>query len=167
MIYSANLSQIGTFKPMIRLIFIMFLLLPCVLKAQPQAVPVRFLQDYYYLGTAPLSDGVNAFVVTSRKEFKKLFGETKRPDTPDFSKEWMIVLLMPKTKWDAKIDIKDISMKAGSFIEVYTKVFDGIHKLTYDNYPIRVAVIPRYKNINNVNFYDGKRLRPLANVVVE
>ncbi len=167
MICGAKLSQIGIFKPMKRLIFIMFLLLPCVLKAQPQPVPVRFLQDYYYLGAAPLNEGVNAFVVTSRKDFKKLFGITQRPDTPDFSKEWMIVLLMPKTKWDAKIDIKDVSMKAGSFIEVYTKVFEGRHKLTYDNYPIRVAVIPRYKGINRVNFYDGKRLKPLANVVIE
>lgn len=167
MICGAKLTQIGIFKPMKQVIFVMFLLLPLLVSAQPQQVPVRFLHDYYYYGTTPLNVGVNAFVATSRKDFKKLFGETNRPDTPDFSKEWMIVLVMPKTKWDAKINISNVSMKAGSFIEVYTKVFEGKHKLTYDVYPIKVALIPKYNGISVINFYDGKRLKPLANVVVE
>lgn len=167
MICGAKLTQIGIFKPMKQLILIMFLLLPFLIKAQPEKVPIRFLQDYYYYGTTPLKEGVNAFIVTKRRDFEKLFGKTNRPDTPDFSKEWMVVLAMPKTKWNAKIEIDKVSTKAGSFIEVYTHIDDGRRKYSYDSYPIKVALIPKYKNIKKLNLYEGRKLHPLTTLDVD
>lgn len=167
MICGAKLTQIGIFKPMKQVILIILLLLPMLSKAQPEKVPVRFLQDYYYYGINPLKEGVNAFVVTKRREFEKLFGKTNRPDTPDFNNEWMIVLAMPKTKWNAKIEIDKVSMKAGSFIEIYTHIDDGRRKFSYDTYPIKVAIIPKFKNVKKLHFYDGKKLHPLTTLDVD
>jgi hypothetical protein len=136
------------------LIVVIFMCFAGIVAAQPTEVRVKPLKDYYYTGSLPL-------------DFKKFFGETTRPDTPDFSKELMLVLLMPSTKRDAKLDFDRISMKAGQFIEVYCKVRYGKHKLTYASYPLSTCVIPRYAGITQIHFYNNRYMRPLATVMIE
>ena len=149
------------------LIVVIFMCFAGMVAAQPTEVRVKPLKDYYYTGSLPLQEDVNCYVLSSRKDFKKFFGETTRPDTPDFSKELMLVLLMPSTKRDAKLDFDRISMKAGQFIEVYCKVRYGKHKLTYASYPLSTCVIPRYPGITKVHFYNNRHMRPLATVMIE
>lgn len=151
------------------IIVVIFWVYAIVVFAQPQAIQVRYLQDYNYYpgGGQNLKPGANCFVVTSRKQMKKLFGETNRVDTPDFSKEWMLVLVMPRAKWHNKVDIKDVTMKAGKTIEVYCSVDESNKKLTYDFSPIKVCTIPMYKGITKINFYEGRHYRHLASLAVD
>ena len=87
--------------------------------AQPTPVQMKKLQGYFFSGSeSMLKNGVNCFVVQKEQDFEKLFGKN-RPDTPQFSKEWMLVLVMPATKKDIQLDFIKVSMKAGTFIEVY------------------------------------------------
>lgn len=150
------------------MIFVIFLLLGYTSYSQPQQVELKPMQDYYFLGDAThLKDGVNCYVITSRKDFKKIFGETNRPDTPFFDREWMLVLLMPKTQWHNKVDFQQISMKAGHYIEVYCKVVNSNKKLTYDFFPIKVCRIPKYKGVTKIKFYNERHMRPLSVVDVD
>lgn len=152
-------------KQLITLIFIMFCLSA---HAQPQQLEARYLQDYYYLGSGmDLKSEVNYFVITSRKEFKKLFGVTHRSDTPDFSKELMLAVIMKQTNWNASVNMNKVCVKAGSFIEVYCDLDDGRHQLTYKTYPIKVCIIPRYPNVKRVDFYNNWKMRLLASVPVK
>jgi len=152
-------------KPLFTLIFIMFCLFA---NAQPQQVEARFLQDYYYLGNGmDLKSEVNYFVIANRKEFKKLFGVTHRPDTPDFSKEIMLAIIMKQTKWNPSVNMNKICMKAGGFIEVYCDLDEGRHQLTYKTYPLKVCIIPRYPSVTKINFYNNWKMRLLASVPVK
>ena len=151
------------------MIFFMLWVVGSTVFAQPQAIQVRYLQDYHYYpgGGQTLKQGANCFVITNRKQMKKLFGETNKVDTPDFSKEWMLVLVMPRAKWHNKVDIKDVTMKTGKTIEVYCNVEESNRKLTYDFNPIKVCTIPIYKGITKINFYEGRHYRSLASVAVD
>lgn len=136
------------------------LLLICLLSfslcdAQPSEVPMTKVSGYFFSGEqSMLKPGVNFFLVQKKQEFEKLFGKG-RSDTPRFSKEWMLVLVMPQTKKDVKMDFERISMKAGTFIEVYCDLNKLRGKLlTYQANPITVCVIPRYDNVKTINFYE-------------
>jgi len=136
------------------------------LHAQPVPVEIRKLDNYYYLG-APLKPWVNCMVLSDRKQFEKTFGKTSRPDTPDFSKEWMLVLTMPETKHQCDLTFQRISMKAGQFIEVYCGLDLDKFPLTYKYIPLTACAIPKYKGIHKLNFYNERKMRLLASVEVK
>lgn len=136
------------------------------LYAQPVPVEIKKLDNYYYIG-APLKSGVNCMVLSDRKQFEKMFGKTSRPDTPDFSKEWMLILAMPETKHQCDLSFQRVSMKAGQFIEVYCGLDLNKFPLTYKYIPLTACVIPKYKGIHKINFYDAHKMRPLTSVEVK
>lgn len=126
--------------------------------AQPSPVPIQKHPGYFFSGSdAMLDDGVNCFVVQDLKEFEKFFGKN-RTDTPSFSKEWMLILVMPSTQKDINLDFSRISMKAGTFIEVYCDLnqLKG-KKLTYEINPMAVCTIPRYEKVQVINFYEERK----------
>lgn len=137
---------------------LVLLLMSLQVYAQPSEVPMSKKQGYFFSGQeSMLEDKVNCFVVTELKEFEKFFG-TRRSDTPAFHKEWMLIMVMPSTKKDITLDFSRISMKAGSFIEVYCDLnnLKG-KKLTYETNPMAVCTIPKYDKIKVVNFYEERK----------
>lgn len=131
-------------------------LLSVVLYAQPLPVQVRPLYHYDFIGTGiDLKPGVNCFVITHRKQMEKFFGTTTRPDTPDFSKEQMLVMVVSETKKDAKLSFDKVDSRAGNFVEAYCTVKLNLGRLTYATYPVAVCTIPKYKGVQKVNFYNG------------
>ncbi len=150
------------------LLSIVLLLTAQVVMAQPKPVEIRMLQDHYFYGDeSQLEKGVNAFVLTSRKEYEKFFGTTSRPDTPHFSKEWMLILVMPTTKTDASLAFQSVSVKAGNFMEVYCNVNPKGKKLTYEHHPIAVCAVSKQSAISKVDFYNrnkGVKLMQSVNV---
>ncbi len=139
-------------------IIVLLLLSSSVAFAQPSQVPMRKLQGYFFSGSESiLKDGVNCFVVQKKQDFEKLFGKD-RPDTPQFSKEWMLVLVMPATKKDIQLDFVRVSMKAGTFVEVYCDLNKLKGKLlTYETNPIVLCTIPKYEGIKTINFYEERK----------
>ncbi len=130
---------------------------------QPTPVAIKPMKDYQFAGDAGmLKSGVNCIVLSDRKQFEKIFGTTDRADTPQFAKEWMLVLLLPATKKEAKLDFRRISVKAGDFIEVYCNIETRIQPLTYSYYPISTCVIPKYPGIHKINFYHENNMRLLS-----
>lgn len=126
--------------------------------AQPTEVQAKKLSGYFFSGSdAMLQDGPNCFVITKKQEFERLFGKG-RADTPHFSKEWMLVLLMPATKKDIQLEFNRISMKAGTFVEVYCD-FNKLRgkNLTYEINPIAVCTIPRFEKVKTINFYEERK----------
>ncbi len=133
--------------------------------AQPLPVAVKPMQDYYFAGDASmLKSGINCMVISDWKQFNKIFGTTDRPDTPQFAKEWMVVLAMPATKKEASLQFKRISMKAGEFIEVYCNIDRKIQPLTYAYIPLAACVIPKYPGINKIHFYNEENMRLIRTV---
>ena len=126
--------------------------------AQPTPVQMKKLQGYYFSGNeSVLKDGVNCFVIQKKQDFEKLFGKG-RTDTPSFSKEWMLILLMPATKKDIELEFIRVSMKAGTFIEVYCDLNKLRGKLlTYEANPIAVCTIPKFDGIKDINFYEERK----------
>ncbi len=117
------------------------------------------MQDHYYIGGDRfLDEDVNCFVLQEMEEYLDFFGKTRRADTPDFSKEWMLILIVPQTKKDIQMKFNRVSMKAGSFIEVYCDLGKLKGKiLTYEQYPLAACTIPKYSNIKTIKFYEEKK----------
>lgn len=137
---------------------ILILLFATVATAQPTEVQAKKLQGYFFSGSdAMLKKGPNCFVITKLQEFEKFFGKG-RADTPQFSKEWMLVLIMPATKKDIELEFKRISMKAGTFVEVYCD-FNKLRgkMLTYETNPMAVCTIPRFEKVKTINFYEERK----------
>lgn len=138
--------------------------------AQPSPVQMKKLQGYFFSGSESiLKDGVNCFVVQKKQDFERLFGKD-RPDTPQFSKEWMLVLVMPATKKDIQLEFVRVSMKAGTFIEVYCDLNKLRGKmLTYEANPIAICTIPKFEGIKTINFYEERKrgLELVESVVVK
>jgi hypothetical protein len=127
------------------------------LAAQPQSVAARALTNVDFIGDGSgLQPGINCFVITEWKEYKKFFGQPTGPDTPHLSKEMMLVLLMPSTNRDAKLEFNRVDTKAGNFVEVSYKADLNKGKLTYKFYPIAISLIPRLHGVQRVKFYDDK-----------
>lgn len=137
--------------------------------AQPTEVPMKKLSGYFFSGDeSKLKDGVNYFVIDKKREFEMLFGKG-RADTPHFSKEWMLVLVMPATKKDIQLEFNRVSMRAGTFVEVYCDLNKLRGKLmTYQANPIAVCTIPKYESVKKVNFFEERRkgLEPVASIEV-
>lgn len=104
-------------------------------------------------------------VVTNKKDMEKMFGKIDRPDTPDFSKEFLLVMVMADTKRDTKLSYRGNFSKAGNFIEIYCKPDYTKKKVTYIHNPIAVAVVLKYKGVTKVNFYEDKKEMRLLNSV--
>lgn len=133
--------------------------------AQPTPVEIRQLSNHYYIGTRQqLKDGVNCFVIDNRKDYEDFFGKTDRADTPKFSKEIMLVLLMPASKKESHMAFKKVDMKAGDFVEAYCSLDLNKGKTPYEAYPIATCAIPRYKGVKKVNFYNEKGMKTLQSV---
>jgi hypothetical protein len=147
------------------MILVMFLVAHTA-AAQPLRPALKPMPDYYFVGEKDLNSGVNCIVVTSRKQMEKLFGRINRPDTPDFSRELLLVMVMPATKKDPKLAYRSTFSVAGNFVEVYCDINYTRKTVTYIQNPIAVAVIPRYPNVTKVNFYDERRMRLLSSVPV-
>lgn len=154
---SANLKPMYNSKTAVVAI-ILSLLFSATVIAQPRRVEMRKLNGYFFSGNeSMLKKGVNCYVITSAKEFEKFFGKG-RADTPHFSKEWMLMLVMPATTKDIKLDFDHVSMKAGNFMEVYCDLnkLKGKH-LTYEINPLAVCAIPRFESVKTVNFYERRK----------
>ena|ERR1044071_513407 len=149
------------------LLLFAFYLLPFALAAQPATVNVKPLLNYDFVGDASdLKPGVNCFVLTERRYFDKFFGKSNRPDTPQFSKENVLVLLMPETNKDSKLSFKRVDTKAGDFIEAYCSMDLNKGKLSYKFFPIAVATIPKYPGVKKVNFYND-HMRLIKSVEID
>ena len=142
------------------IVYFFLLVMPTVLYAQPTPINVKPLYHYDFVGiNIDLKPGVNCFVITNHKQMEKFFGKTNRPDTPDFSKEQVLVLLVPPAKKDAKLSFDRINMKAGNFVEVYCTTKLNLGRLTYTATPVAVCTIPIYPGVEKVKFYnDDMRL---------
>ena len=140
----------------ILVIFLMFLFKNTF--AQPTEVQMKKQSGYIFVGDEKnLQDGVNYFVLQRKQDFYKMFGKGRR-DGPDFSKEWMLVMVMPSTKKDIQLEFNRISMKAGTFVEVYCDLNKLRGKLnTYEANPIAVCTIPKFPNVKTVNFYEERK----------
>lgn len=139
-------------------VLILVIVFSGVATAQPTEVQAKKLSGYFFSGSdAMLKEGPNCFVITKKQEFEKFFGKG-RADTPHFSKEWMLVLLMPATKKDIQLEFNRISMKAGTFVEVYCD-FNKLRgkMLTYETNPIAVCTIPRFEKVKTINFYEERK----------
>lgn len=144
-----------------RIIILSLIALTCWLcnaNAQPTEVQMKKQSGYIFVGDEKsLQDGVNYFVLQRKQDFDKMFGKGRR-DGPDFSKEWMLVMVMPSTKKDVQLEFNRISMKAGTFVEVYCDLNKLRGKLnTYEANPIAVCTIPKFPNVKTVNFYEERK----------
>ncbi|RYE25275.1 MAG: hypothetical protein EOP51_04685 [Sphingobacteriales bacterium] len=147
------------------LLSVMMICAYAAVQAQPTPVEIRQLPNHYYIGTRQqLKDEVNCFVIADRKEYEAFFGKTDRPDTPKFSKEIMLVLLMPLSKKDSRMEFKKVDMKAGDFVEAYCALDLNKGKMPYEAYPIVTCAIPRYAGVKKVNFYNDKNMKLLESV---
>lgn len=154
------------------MIFIMFLLFGSNTIAQPNTIEVKDMQHYYYFPergeeNQNLKKGANCFVLTTRKEMDKMFGKTDRPDTPDFKKEWMLVILMPKAKWHNIVDMELSATLIGTSLMVFCKVKESNKKLTYDHNPIKVCTVPHFKQVKTIIFHSDKHQRIYASIPVK
>jgi hypothetical protein len=143
------------------IIFIGLLLFSIRGFAQPQRVLiVRPLINYFMENSVHLKNGVSCFVITKKEDFRKMFGVAKTMDNkivePDFDKENVIVIAMPATNHDMIMTYTD-AMKAGDFIEVYCKIERKKAPLTYEMEHVCAGIIPKYKEVKNIRFYDEKR----------
>lgn len=131
--------------------------------AQPTEVPMKKVSGFFFSGDQTmLQHGVNFFVLQKKQEFEKLFGKGGA-DTPNFAKEWMLVMVMPATKKDVQLEYNSISMKAGTFVEVYCDLNKLRGKmLTYKANPIAVCIIPKYESVKTVNFYEERKKNELS-----
>ena len=146
-----------------------FLFLLMVLKtgAQPLPLPLRHLREYYYTGgKSLLKNDVNCFVISTHKELKKILGVINRTDSPDFSKEVVLVVMMKQTSWNATVSINRC-IKAGGFIEAYCTIDEGRHTMTYKIYPIDICIIPKYPGIHRIDFYNEWKMKPLGSQPVK
>lgn len=124
------------------------------------------MKDYYFFSEKELDKGINCLVLTNRKQMDKMFGTTTRADTPDFSRELLLVMVMPATKRQMSLEYRPRFAKAGDHVEVYCDIDLKGHKLTYEYNPIAVAIIPRYEDVRKVNFYESRRMKLLESVTV-
>lgn len=136
--------------------------------AQPISIQVRPLLDHHFIGSEniALKKGINFFVISDRKQYEKFFGTTTRPDTPQFSKEVMLVMLMPYSRKESKLIFKKVDTKAGNFVEAYCDITTNVGTATYEAYPIGACAIPRYKGVTTVHFYN-QHMRKLAAVPIK
>lgn len=139
------------------IITVLLLLIVAKAIAQPVPIEVKRLESYFFAGdNKTLKPGVNYLVVTDRKQFEKIFSKLQRPDTPDFSKELMLVMVMPVSRKESRLYFKSISVKAGNFLEVNCMFDINIQPLTYYANPIAACIIPKFKTVQKINFYEEK-----------
>lgn len=150
------------------LTLVIFVLSVFAAYAQPVPVKMRPLDSYYYVDKKGerLKNGVNYFVISDKKSFEKVFGKGTRADTPQFSKEIVIMMVMPASKHESNLKFDRVSMKAGDFVEVYCTQKLNHHKVNYEMNAVAVAAIPRSPGIRKVIFYD-QYMRKLETVEVD
>jgi len=146
----------------------LIVLFTTLINAQPVPVKMRPLSSYYYVekGGEKLKNGVNYFVIDDRKSFEKMFGRMNRADTPQFSKEIILMMVMPASKKESTLKFERVSMKAGDFVEVYCSQNLNHHKVNYEMNAIAVAAIPKAPGIKKVIFYD-QYMRKLETVEID
>lgn len=150
------------------LLFCIVILLgiPTRLTAQPREFNLKSLTGFYLNEKIPLEKGLNFKVISNRKEFIKHFGLINKPDTPNFSKHHVIVMALPPTKEQWFLNFETKAYRAGNYLEVYCDIKHDKHKITYIDYPIVTAAIPRFFRVNTVNFYDRESRKLLASVPI-
>lgn len=146
---------------------ILLLLVGVAVDAQPSTVKIRPLEGYFILDEHLLEKGINCLVISDRREFIKYFGLVNRPDTPQFTKEVMIVLALSPTKKQSKISLERATMKAGDYLEVYCGIQLNLFPLTYTAYPIVAGTVPRLPGITTINFYNQKGMKQMASLPVK
>ena len=105
-------------------------------------------------------------VVTKASQFNKLFGLRKedmgKTGYPNFAKDIVLVLAMPETKRETKLSFAD-GMRAGNFAEVNYKERKS-YPITYSTIPVCLAVMPKYEGLQEVRFYENRRLMETVKV---
>lgn len=154
-----------------RLLTVLYLLLFPLLvtfsaSAQPTTVKIRPLEGYFILDEHLLEKKINCLVIDNRKDFIKYFGLVNRPDTPQFSREIMIVLALEPSKKQSKISLERVTMKAGDYLEVYCGLQLNLFPLTYTAYPIVAGTVPRIPGITTINFYNEKGMKLMASLPI-
>ena len=140
-------------------LYILFLPLFCI--AQPKNLVLKTMDNYFLANKAILENGITCKVITKAKEFDKLFGIAKTQsnaiDHPDFATQQVLMVALPETNKEVKVKYVQAT-RAGNFIEVYVEVTRKIYPLPYTTLPLALAVIPKFKEVSKVKFYEGKRL---------
>lgn len=150
-----------------RYLVLSLLFLSLAASAQPTTVRMRSLEGYFILNDRFLERKVNCMVVSDRREFVKLFGLMNRPDTPDFSKEILLVLALSPGKKQSEISLEKVLMKTGDFMEVYCGLRLDRFPVTYKAYPIVTGVVPRFPGLKTINFYNEKGMKLIASVPID
>src|SRR5690606_17962410 len=96
-----------------------------------------------------------------------IFSPIIKSKIPDFSKHWFIAIALPPQQRDYQMTVNKVSYKAGNFIEIYIGIDRKGGKLSYTNYPISTVLIPKYDNIEVVNFYESASLKKVGSVDVK
>lgn len=125
------------------------------------------MEGYYFLSPGILKKDFNFFVIRDKRKFVRLFGNIHKADTPDFSREQVIVLAMPPEKKESTLHFAPTGMKAGHYIEIYCSYELRKHRLTYLLQPITVAAIPRFIQVREVHFYDEVKKKLLKKVRIK
>jgi hypothetical protein len=136
--------------------------------AQPVPVKLRQMPNYFYIDKSiTLKRGLNCIVISEKKMFERMFGKYDRPDTPNFAKEIVLVMLMPASKKESNLKFERVMMKAGDFVEVYSKVRLNHHTIPYMQNAIAVAALPRIPGVRRVMFYKDEELKLIETVEID
>lgn len=135
-------------------------------RAQPRQITVKPLVGFYLNDRVHLEKGLNFMVINDRKDFIRHFGVVNKPDTPNFRFNDVVVMAMPPTREQYFLSFDEKGYRAGNYIEVYCEVKHDKHEITYTDYPIVTAAIPRFFSVRTVNFYDKESKKLLASVRV-
>ncbi|MDR3678976.1 MAG: hypothetical protein P4L41_03345 [Flavipsychrobacter sp.] len=129
--------------------------------AQPRNIVFKKLDNYFLGDRAGLSGDITCKVITKEKEFDKTFGVAKtmtnKIERPDFATQQVVMIAMQPTNKDTRITILS-ALKAGNYIEVFFKTSKDRFPLPYTTQPMSLAIIPKFKEVTKVKFYEGKRL---------
>lgn len=142
------------------------LLTGCCLSArgQPLSFDLRQMEGFYLQSNISLEKGLNFFVIRTRRDFIRHFGLINKPDTPNFSREQVVVMALPPSAKESKLAFMPVGKKAGHYVEIYCVPQINIHRLTYTTYPIVVAAMPRYLHVTEINFYHNTNKKLLRKV---
>jgi len=129
--------------------------------AQPKNVVFKTLNNYFLADNSILSGNVTCKVIAKEKDFNKMFGiaktMTNKIDKPDFATQQVLMIALQPTNKKATVTIVS-ALHAGNFIEVYFTTSKERYPMPYTTQPLAIAVVPKYKEVTKVRFYNDKRL---------
>jgi hypothetical protein len=128
---------------------------------QPKNIVLKNLENYFLSDKSILLGRVTCKVITKEKDFERIFGVAKTMsniiERPDFATQQVIMIAMQPTNKDAKVKILS-ALRAGNFIEVFFTTSKDRYPMPYTTQPLSLAIVPKYKEISRIKFYEGKKL---------